>query len=81
MVLYWFQWVIVIAIEAIAGAAIIHIWYPSIPLWLLALVLTIAITLNSCGLFRSTIVNHSTFLFYNLNTKTSLEIMKLSLRY
>ncbi|MCP3738130.1 amino acid permease [Rossellomorea sp. BNER] len=45
--LYWFQWVVVIAIEAIAGAAIIHIWYPGIPLWLLALALTIALTLTN----------------------------------
>lgn len=45
--LYWFQWVIVIAIEAIAGAAIIHNWYPAIPLWVLALALTIALTLTN----------------------------------
>ncbi|MFD6211534.1 amino acid permease [Peribacillus sp. NPDC060253] len=45
--LYWFQWVVVIAIEAIAGAAIINMWYPDIPLWFLALALTIALTLTN----------------------------------
>jgi GABA permease len=45
--LYWFQWVVVIAIEAIAGAAIINMWYPGIPLWFLALALTIALTLTN----------------------------------
>ncbi|WP_257347298.1 amino acid permease [Pseudalkalibacillus decolorationis] len=45
--LYWFQWVVVIAIEAIAGAAIINIWYPGIPLWLLTLALTVALTLTN----------------------------------
>ncbi|MFJ8070077.1 amino acid permease [Peribacillus sp. NPDC096447] len=45
--LYWFQWVVVIAIEAIAGAAIINMWYPGIPLWILALALTIALTLTN----------------------------------
>ncbi|WP_445614034.1 GABA permease [Geobacillus sp. YF-1] len=45
--LYWFFWVIVIAIEANAGAAIIQYWFPSIPLWLLSLGLTILMTLTN----------------------------------
>lgn len=45
--LYWFFWVIVIAIEAIAGAANIQYWYPDIPGWLLALVLTVLLTLTN----------------------------------
>jgi GABA permease len=31
--LYWYFWVVVVAIEAIAGAQIIHGWYPQLPLW------------------------------------------------
>lgn len=31
--LYWYFWVVVVAIEAIAGAQIIHSWYPQLPLW------------------------------------------------
>lgn len=37
--LYWFFWVIVIAIEATAGAAIIQYWLPQLPLWLSSLAL------------------------------------------
>lgn len=29
--LYWYFWVVVVAIEAIAGAQIIHGWFPSVP--------------------------------------------------
>jgi GABA permease len=29
--LYWYFWVVVVAIEAIAGAQIIHSWFPAIP--------------------------------------------------
>lgn len=42
--LYWFFWVIVIAIEAIAGAGIIQYWFHDIPLWLTSLILTIVLT-------------------------------------
>ena len=44
--LYWFL-VIVIAIEATAGAGIIQYWIPQIPLWLLSLILTILLTLTN----------------------------------
>lgn len=45
--LYWFFWVVVIAIEAIAGAAIMQYWLPDFPLWLMALILTIALTVTN----------------------------------
>lgn len=45
--LYWFFWVIVIAIEAIAGAGIIQYWFHDIPLWLTSLILTIVLTLTN----------------------------------
>jgi GABA permease len=45
--LYWFFWVIVIAIEAIAGAGIIQYWFPHAPSWLLCLSLTIFLTLTN----------------------------------
>lgn len=43
--LYWFFWVVVNAIEAIAGAAILQYWFSDIPLWLTSLILTILLTL------------------------------------
>jgi len=45
--LYWFQWVVVIAIEALAGAAIIQSWMPDLPLWILTLGLTISLTFTN----------------------------------
>ncbi len=42
--LYWFFWVIAIALEATAAAAIIQYWYDGIPLWLVSLFLTVALT-------------------------------------
>ncbi|MEH7611734.1 amino acid permease [Gottfriedia acidiceleris] len=45
--LYWFFWLITIAIEAIAGANIMNSWFPSIPLWGWALILTFALTLTN----------------------------------
>ena len=34
--LYWWFWVLVIPIEAIAGAAILSSWFPMVPAWLFA---------------------------------------------
>lgn len=45
--LYWFFWVVVIAIEAIAGAAIIQYWIPGMPVWLMALILTVLLTMTN----------------------------------
>lgn len=45
--LYWFFWVIVIALEATAGAAIIHEWLPSVPVWLIGLTLIVLLTLTN----------------------------------
>lgn len=45
--LYWFFWVIVIAIEATAGAANIQYWFPELPSWLLSLILTVLLTLTN----------------------------------
>jgi GABA permease len=42
--LYWFFWVVVIAIEATAGAAIVQYWIPDFPLWLMTLILTLILT-------------------------------------
>src|SRR4051794_7538114 len=42
--LYWYFWVIVLAVEAAAGAAIIQEWLPGVPIWLSSLVLMILLT-------------------------------------
>ena len=35
--LYWYFWMITVAVEAIAGANILHAWFPGVPPWQLGL--------------------------------------------
>ena len=51
--LYWFFWVIVIAIEATAGGAIVHGWIPSLPIWVISLALTLLLTLTNAYSVKS----------------------------
>ncbi|GHH99879.1 amino acid permease [Neobacillus kokaensis] len=45
--LYWYMWVIVAAIEAVAGAGILVNYFPNIPPWVLCLVLLVILTLTN----------------------------------
>ena len=45
--LYWWFWVLVIPLEAIAAAAILHSWFPAIDTWVFALSITCALTLTN----------------------------------
>jgi GABA permease len=45
--MYWYFWVIVVAIEAIAGADLIRFWLPQAPQWLLAGLLLVAMTVSN----------------------------------
>jgi GABA permease len=52
--MYWYFWVIVVALEAIAGADLIRYWLPEIPAWVLSLGLMLTLTaanLTSVGTF------------------------------
>ena len=42
--LYWYFWVVVVAIEAIAGAKIISDWFPMLPVWAIGVVLMALLT-------------------------------------
>ena len=42
--LYWFFWVVVLAVEATAGAAILEGWIPAIPQWGWALIVMLVLT-------------------------------------
>jgi GABA permease len=42
--LYWYFWVIVVGVEAVAGAGIINKFLPGIPPWVLCLILIMALT-------------------------------------
>ncbi|TLP74859.1 GABA permease [Pseudomonas nitroreducens] len=45
--LYWWFWVLVIPLEANAAAAIIHAWFPGAPIWILAFLITSALTVTN----------------------------------
>jgi GABA permease len=42
--LYWYFWVVVVAIEAIAGAKIISDWFPVLPVWMVGVALMAVLT-------------------------------------
>jgi hypothetical protein len=42
--LYWYFWVIVLAVEAVAGATIIQGWLPGVPIWVSSLALMTILT-------------------------------------
>src|SRR5580700_9628409 len=35
--MYWYFWVIVVALEAVAGARLLNLWYPGPPQWVFTL--------------------------------------------
>ncbi|MCK9800769.1 GABA permease [Pseudomonas chlororaphis] len=41
--LYWWFWVLIIPVEAIAGADILHAWIPAVPSWLFAFLIMITL--------------------------------------
>ncbi|MFT4085619.1 MAG: amino acid permease [Gordonia sp. (in: high G+C Gram-positive bacteria)] len=42
--LYWYFWVVVVGFEAIAGAKIIQLWIPDLPIWISSLILLALMT-------------------------------------
>ena len=42
--LYWFFWVVVLAVEAMAGAGILNSWIPAVPTWAWALIVMVVLT-------------------------------------
>jgi GABA permease len=51
--MYWYFWVIVVALEAVAGAGLIRFWLPDAPAWLISLGLMVALTLTNLISVRS----------------------------
>lgn len=45
--LYWFNWVIIIAIEAVLLGEMVHNWFPSIPAWIASLLMIILMTITN----------------------------------
>ena len=42
--MYWYFWVIVVALEAVAGARLLNYWFPAVPPWTLTLGLVLSFT-------------------------------------
>jgi GABA permease len=45
--MYWYFWVIVVALEAVAGAGLIRYWLPQQPPWLISLALLLVMTVTN----------------------------------
>ena len=51
--MYWYFWVIVVALEAVAGAMLIQFWLPDAPSWIITLVILVSLTLTNMISVRS----------------------------
>ena len=51
--MYWYFWVIVVALEAVAGAGLVRFWLPDEPAWLISLALMLLLTLTNLISVRS----------------------------
>jgi GABA permease len=51
--MYWYFWVIVVALEAVAGARLLMYWFPQAPPWSLTLALMVSFTLLNLLAVRS----------------------------
>src|SRR5271156_1910991 len=45
--MYWYFWVIVVALEAVAGAGLIRFWLPNVPAWFVSLALMLSLSLTN----------------------------------
>src|SRR5450631_3114618 len=51
--LYWYFWVIFVALEAVAGTTLVRFWLPNEPAWLISLGLLLLLTLTDLVSVRS----------------------------
>ena len=51
--MYWYFWVIVVALEAVAGAGLVRYWLPGAPAWFVSLALLLLLTLTNLISVRS----------------------------
>lgn len=51
--MYWYFFVVVVAVEAVAGGRILQLWLPAIPLWVLSLALLLVLTATNLLSARS----------------------------
>jgi GABA permease len=51
--MYWYFWVIVVALEAVAGAGLIRFWFPGAPSWAISLSMMLLLTATNLISVRS----------------------------
>jgi len=51
--MYWYFWVIVVALEAVAGAGLVRFWLPDEPTWAISLALLLLLTVTNLVSVRS----------------------------
>jgi GABA permease len=51
--MYWYFWVMVVAMEAVAGADLVRFWLPDVPPWIVSLCLLVALTTTNLVSVRS----------------------------
>jgi GABA permease len=73
--LYWYFWIITVAVEAIAGANILHSWIPSLPAWELGLGLMAVMT----GVNLMSARSYGEFEFWFSSVKVSAIIVFIAL--
>jgi GABA permease len=76
--LYWWFWVIVLAIEAVAGAEILQRWF-DVPIWATSLVLMVLLTLTNLASVRS--YGEFEFWFASIKVAAIIAFICLALAY
>jgi GABA permease len=76
--LYWWFWVIVLAIEAVAGAEILQRWF-DVPIWISSLVLMVLLTLTNLASVRS--YGEFEFWFASIKVAAIIAFICLALAY
>ena len=77
--LYWYFWVIVLAVEAAAGAAIVQEWLPGVPIWASSLVLMVLLT--ATNLFSVKAYGEFEFWFASIKVAAIVAFIVVALVY
>lgn len=73
--MYWYFWVIVVALEAVAGALLLQYWLPDVPSWVFALLLMVIFTFTNLLSVR----NYGEFEFWFASIKVAAIVVFLFL--
>lgn len=73
--MYWYFWVIVVAVEAVAGAKLLQYWLPNVPSWVFTLMLMLIFTVTNLLSVR----NYGEFEFWFASIKVAAIVVFLFL--